>query len=93
MPYSIPTHHPGNEAVRAIHEELYGQKPYYVRSGGSIPICGLFLEHLKAYTVNFAFGLRDEGAHAPNEFFRLSNFELGQKAYCKILYRLAEQEL
>lgn len=92
-PYVIPIDHPGNEAARAVLEELYGKEPYYDRTGGSIPICGLFFEHLNAYTVSFAFGLRDEGVHAPNEFFRLSSFDLGQKAYCKLLYRLAEQGL
>ncbi|MCB9107695.1 MAG: dipeptidase [Anaerolineales bacterium] len=87
-PYSIPADHPGNEAARAVHLELYGREPYYNRTGGSIPICGLFLDHLQAYTVNFAFGLRDERAHAPNEFYRLSSFERGQRAYGKLLHRL-----
>jgi acetylornithine deacetylase/succinyl-diaminopimelate desuccinylase-like protein len=92
-PYSIPADHPGNQAARTVHLELYGKEPYYIRSGGSIPICGLFLEHLNAYTVNFGFGNDDEGAHAPNEFYRLSSFELGQKAYCKLLFQLAKQGL
>jgi acetylornithine deacetylase/succinyl-diaminopimelate desuccinylase-like protein len=92
-PYVIPFDHPGNRAAQAVLKELYGKEPYYQRTGGSIPICGLILEHLKAYTVVFAFGLRDEGAHAPNEFFRLNSFYVGQKAYCKLLHRLAEQGL
>jgi acetylornithine deacetylase/succinyl-diaminopimelate desuccinylase-like protein len=92
-PYLVPGDHPGNQAARAILEELYGRKPYYIRSGGSIPICGLFLDHLKAHTVNFGFGLPSDGAHAPNEVYQFSRFERGQKAYCKLLYRLAEQEL
>jgi acetylornithine deacetylase/succinyl-diaminopimelate desuccinylase-like protein len=92
-PFAIPMHHPGNQAARAVLEELYDKKPYHHRTGGSIPICGLFLDHLNAYTVGFGFGLNDEGAHAPNEFFRLSSFALGQKAYCKLLHRLAEQGL
>ena len=92
-PYQIPTDHPGNEAARAVYEELYDKKPYYIRSGGTIPICGLLFEHLGIYTVGFAFGLQDEGAHAPNEFFRLSSFDIGQKAYCKLLHGLAEQAL
>ena len=92
-PYNMPQNHPGNEAARAVHEELYGQKPYYIRTGGSIPICGLFLDYLNAYTVNFAFGLEDEGAHAPNEFYRLSSFYRGQTAYCKLLYKLADAAL
>ena len=92
-PYVIPADHPGNQAARTILREFYGRDPYYNRTGGSIPICGLFLEHLNAYTVSFAFGLQDEGAHAPNEFFRLTSFDLGQRAYCKLLYRLADQGL
>jgi acetylornithine deacetylase/succinyl-diaminopimelate desuccinylase-like protein len=92
-PYEIQAHHPGNEAAREILEELYGKQPYYIRAGGSIPICGLFLDYLKAYTVNFGFGLHDEGAHAPNEFYRLKSFRLGQSAYCKLLYKLAETKL
>jgi acetylornithine deacetylase/succinyl-diaminopimelate desuccinylase-like protein len=92
-PYNIRTDHPGNEAARAVHRELYGKEPYNVRTGGSIPICGMFLKFLNAYTVNFGFALDDEGFHAPNEFFRLSSFDRGQKGYCKLLYKLAEQEL
>lgn len=92
-PFAIPVHHAGNQAVQAVLEELYGRQPYHHRTGGSIPICGLFLDHLNAYTVGFAFGLNDERAHAPNEFFRLSSFAFGQKAYCKLLHRLAEQGL
>jgi len=92
-PYFIPIDHPGNKVARGVLEELYGREPLYHCTGGSIPICALFLEHLEVYTVIFAFGLRDEGAHAPNEFFRLSSFDLGQKAYGKLLHRLAEQGL
>ena len=92
-PYMMASDHPGNEAARVVLEELYGRKPYYVRSGGSIPICGLFLDHLGVYTVNFGFGLEDENVHAPNEFYRLSSFERGQRAYGKLLYQLAETDL
>lgn len=92
-PYQIPADHPGNQAARAVHLELYGKEPYYIRTGGSIPICGLFLDYLGVYTVGFGFGLEDEGAHAPNEFYRLSSFYKGQTAYGKLLHRLAEQQL
>lgn len=89
-PYLIPHDHPGNQAARAVYKELFGKEPYYARMGGSIPVCGILLKALGAYTVNFAFGLNDENAHAPDEFFRLSSFELGQKAYCKLLNQLAQ---
>ncbi len=90
QPYMMPLDHPGNEAARAVHLKLYGKEPYYVRSGGSIPVCSMFLESLDAYTVNFAFGLNDENVHSPNEFFRLQSFEKGQTAYCMLLHQLEE---
>ncbi|MFC1859836.1 dipeptidase [Thermodesulfobacteriota bacterium] len=89
-PYFIPYDHPGNRAAAVVHEKLYGKKPYYARMGGSIPVCSMFLDYLNAYTVNFAFALRDENVHAPNEFFRLGSFEIGQRGYCLLLEELSE---
>ena len=87
-PYQVPDDEPGTEAVREVLAEMYGKEPYYVRSGGSIPVCSLFLRHLGVYTANFAFGLDDELAHSPDEFFRLESFRKGQDAYCMMLERL-----
>jgi len=91
-PYLMPADHPGNLAARDVHLELYEEEPLYVRSGGSIPFCSLFQKVLGVYTVNFAFALNDEKQHSPNEFFRLHNFERGQKAYCMLLERLGKGE-
>ncbi len=90
--YLMPADHWGNKAVSAVLTEMYGREPYYVRTGGSIPVCTLFQRHLGAYTTNFAFGLDDERAHSPDEFFRLSSFRRGQEGYCKLLHRLSEQQ-
>ena len=89
-PYTIPGDHWGNRVVGDVLREFYGSEPYSVRSGGSIPITGVFLDELGAYTVSFGFALRDEGAHAPDEFFRLSSFVRGQAAYCQLLHSFAE---
>ena len=51
----------------------------------------MFLEHLRAYTIVFGFGLEDERLHSPNEFFRLSSYEKGQKAYGMFLERMGER--
>jgi acetylornithine deacetylase/succinyl-diaminopimelate desuccinylase-like protein len=91
-PYLIPFNHPGNQAARTVHKALFNKEPYIARMGGSIPICSLILKHLGAYTVNFAFGLKDENVHAPNEFFRLTSFERGKNAYCLILAQLEHLE-
>ncbi len=88
-PYRMPDDHPGNTAAREVLTEEYGREPYSIRVGGSVPVCELFLTHLQAYTVGFGFALDDERFHAPDEFFRLSSFERGPRAYCKLLHRLA----
>ena len=69
---------------------MYGRAPYQTRSGGSIPITGVFREQLGADTISFAFGIEDENFHAPDEFFRLASFRKGQVAYCRLLEKLGE---
>ena len=87
-PYLIPPDHPGNRAARQVYREIYAKEPYDARMGGSIPVCGIFLKELDAYTVNFAFGLQDENAHGPDEFLRLKNFSRSQLAYGLLLEQL-----
>ena len=91
-PYLIPFDHPGNQAAAHVHKELFGKEPYYARMGGSIPVCGIFLKELGAYTVNFAFGLKDENIHGPDEFFRLKSFSRAQLAYGMLLEQLSKYE-
>jgi len=92
-PYLIPASDPGLAIAASVLKDVYGKKPYQIREGGTIPVNALFLQYLKAYTIVFSFGLRDERQHSPNEFFRLSSFELGQKAYGLLLNRLGEKLL
>ena len=88
FPYLIPPDHRGLGIAASVLKDLYGKEPYIIRSGGTIPVNPVFLEHLGAYTVIFGFGLEDERLHSPNEFFRLSSFEKGQKAYGMLWERL-----
>jgi acetylornithine deacetylase/succinyl-diaminopimelate desuccinylase-like protein len=92
-PYLIPFDHPGNQAAVVVHKELFGKEPYYARMGGSIPVCGIFLKELGAYTVNFAFGLNDENVHGPDEFFRLKSFSRAQLGYGMLLEQLSKYKL
>jgi len=89
-PYVIPREHPGNQAARATLRELYGKEPYVIRTGGTIPVSGIFLKYLNAHMVNFAFGLNDENIHAPDEFFRVNSFKRALNAYCLMLERLGK---
>ncbi len=89
-PYLIPNDHPGNRIAHNVLTELYGQEPYYIRMGGSIPVCPLFLKELGAYTISFGFALDDDTVHAPDECYRLSSFETAQKAFCMLLEAMAK---
>ena len=89
-PYSLPADLPGSLAAIEVLSELYGKKPILIREGGSVPILSHLLQHLGRYATCFGFGMNDEKFHAPDEFFRLKSFELGQRAYCKILHRLGD---
>jgi acetylornithine deacetylase/succinyl-diaminopimelate desuccinylase-like protein len=91
IPYQVPAAHHGMRIAASVLRDLYGKEPYQIRSGGTIPVNALFLRYLHAYTIVFAFGLNDERSHSPNEFFRLSSFERGQKAYGMLLDRLGEE--
>ncbi len=82
---------PANPFIReaaAAMEEVFGRKTVYMRSGGSIPIVGLFQEELGIPSVLMGFGLPDDNLHSPNEKFHLPNFTLGLESVIRYLERL-----
>ena len=83
-----PRGHNSSTVATEVLTEVYGKAPYITRTGGSIPVMTMLLNELGVHATVFAFGMNDENIHAPNEFFRLSNFRIGQTAYCKLLERL-----
>ena len=60
--------------------EVFGPKTVYVRSGGSIPIVGVFQRNLGIPSVMMGFGLPDDNLHSPNEKLFLPNFFRGIEA-------------
>ena len=71
-------------ATQALHE-VWGKDTVFIRSGGSIPIVGDFDRHLGLPSVMMGFGLPDDNLHAPNEKFKLQNFELGIRSLIRFL--------
>ena len=69
--------------------EIFGNETVYIRSGGSIPIAGLFHQHLGIPSVLAGFGLPDDNLHAPNEKLYLPNFYRGIDAIVRYLEKLA----
>ncbi|QIA27623.1 dipeptidase [Thermaerobacter sp. PB12/4term] len=89
--YVAPPDLPALRAARQVLAEVYGKEPYLIRTGGTVPVLALFLTHLGAHTITVAFGVEDERFHAPDEFFRLENFDRGQRGYVRLLQRLGEE--
>lgn len=87
-PFLMPAGHNASHIAGQVLQEVYGKDPYVTRVGGSIPVMNAFLKELGVHGVMFGFSVGDENLHAPNEFFRLANFERGQRAYCRLLEEL-----
>ena len=75
-------------AAAAAMTEVFGAETVYIRSGGSIPIVGLFAEHAGIPSVMMGFGLPDDNLHAPNEKLHLPNFFGGLRAVARYLEML-----
>jgi acetylornithine deacetylase/succinyl-diaminopimelate desuccinylase-like protein len=98
--YQVITHHgapavlvnvetPGvRAAVRAI-EAGFGNKPIFIREGGSIPVVGLIKEQLGVDTLLLGWGQTDDNLHGPNEKFCIADFHRGIKASAHLLEELA----
>jgi acetylornithine deacetylase/succinyl-diaminopimelate desuccinylase-like protein len=81
--YRISTDHPGLTVARTVLTELYGREPASVLIGGTLPVSEIFARVLGIDTVYFSFSTADEEFHAPNEFFRLSSFRNGLRAWTR----------
>jgi len=85
---------PANPFVREAAEamfEIFGNKTVFTRSGGSIPIVGLFKDVLGVPSVMTGFGLPDDNLHAPNEKVYLPNVYRGIEAIARYFERLGER--
>lgn len=81
-----------NEALRAagqVLRGLYDKEPLITRVGGSIPIVEVFKRHLAIETVVLGWSMPDSQIHAPNEWFRIDDYRIAQRAYASLLEALA----
>jgi acetylornithine deacetylase/succinyl-diaminopimelate desuccinylase-like protein len=85
-----PIDHPAIRAAADALAEAYGNPARFIRSGGSIPVVGMFQRVLGAPSVLMGFGLETENFHAPNEHFHLENFDKGMRALYRYWYKLAQ---
>ncbi len=78
------------QKAAAAMDELFQNKTVYIRSGGSIPIVGLFQKHLDIPSVLMGFGLPDDNLHAPNEKFHIPNLFAGIESVKHYLTKLGQ---
>ncbi len=73
----VDTNSPAMEAAAQALEGVYGRRPYFTRSGGSIPVVADFKNILGLDSVLMGFGLDSDAIHSPNEHFGLDRFQEG----------------
>ena len=76
------------EAIQQALEATIGKRALLERTGGSIPIAGMFQKELKIPMTNFGLGA-GENIHSPNEYVRVDEFYLGIEAAIRLYYNLA----
>lgn len=90
-PFVARASHPAVRAARGALEQAYGREAVIFRTGWSVPVTELLERHLGVDSLLLGFGHPDERHHAPNEFMRLSGFDLGARAMVSFWPRLGEE--
>ena len=86
--FSLDPELPALSIAEGVLADIMGSRPLRVAMGATIPIGAVFARHLGVGTIFFSFSTSDEDYHAPNEFFRLSNFRSGMIAWARLIDRL-----
>jgi acetylornithine deacetylase/succinyl-diaminopimelate desuccinylase-like protein len=80
----------GVQALSKAMVEVWGKKPLFCRSGGSIAAVGQLQQILGLDSVLTGFALPDAQMHGPNENLHLPTWEKGIDALVQFLYLLAD---
>ena len=85
--FQLVTDGPWLEAVQAAIEATIGKRAQLVRTGGSIPILGVFNRLIGLPITAFAYG-EGEGIHSPNEYLKLDSFFTSLEAAVRLYHNL-----
>ena len=83
--FQLETEGPWLDAVQAAIEATLGKKAQLVRTGGSIPILGVFNRLIGLPITATAFGEGD-GIHSPNESLDIDSFFIGMEAAIRLYH-------
>ena len=85
--FELVTEGPWLEAVQSAIEATIGKRAQLVRTGGSIPILGVFNRLIGLPVTAFGYG-EGEGIHSPNEFLKLDSFYTSLEAAARLYHNL-----
>ena len=87
--YAVPEDDRFLAAVERVIHHVHGRAPVRVGIGGTLPVSPMVKAVLGLETVMLSYAIADEQIHAPNEFFRLSSFDDGMRAWTMLLHEAA----
>ena len=89
-PVLVPRNTPAMLAAQRAIETGFGKKPVFIREGGSIPVVNLIKKHLGQENILLlGWGSPDDGAHSPNERFRIEDFYRGIRSAAALFSEMA----
>lgn len=83
---------PAMQAAMAAYEKGWGNRPIFMREGGSIPVVSDFQEELDLPVILMGFTLNNDGAHGPNEHFGVEMFRKGIHTAMYFYEEIAKRE-
>ena len=87
--FQLVTEGPWLEAVQSAVEATVGSRAQLVRTGGSIPILGVFNRLIGLPITGFGFG-DGEGIHSPNEYLKIDAFVKSLEAAVRLYHNFGE---
>lgn len=91
-PATVATDSPFLQAARRALKSAAKADPVLIKSGGSIPVVGLFRQKASLESILMGFGLEDDRVHSPNEKFELACFHLGTESHARLVGEFASMD-
>ena len=86
----VDPHSPFIAAAQQAIESAFEKPAVLIREGGSIPIVAEMVERLGADVLLLGWGLNDDGAHSPNEKFKIADYFRGIRASSHLWEAIAQ---
>lgn len=90
-PFALVTEGPYVEAMQSALEETVGVRANMERTGGSIPILGLFNRLFGLPIIGYGYG-KGDGIHSPNEYVEIEPFFMAVETAIRMYHNLAEAD-